>query len=151
MTAKQLAVIASQYINASPETIVKWSKKDIIKVIQNKGYDKEAKARPAQSKTDTQNLVNSILDFLESVKFEREEKRLYKPLKEVFTNNSVNIIDEKTQGADMHGASKVIVIVTGSLILIDSLIGFKNLSGFIKKIKAKFSKEDTKNAKTEAK
>jgi hypothetical protein len=149
MTAKQLSVIASQYINASPDTIVKWAKKDIIKVIQNKGYDKEAKARPAQSKTDTQNLVNSVLDFLESVKFEREEKRLYKPLREVFANNSVNVIEEKTQGADMHGASKIIVAITGALILTDALIGFKNLGSFIKKVKAKFVKEKDEKAKTE--
>ncbi|MDR2789539.1 MAG: hypothetical protein LBB59_00950 [Campylobacteraceae bacterium] len=149
MTARQLAEIAENYINASAETIVKWSKKDIIKVIQNKGYDKEPKAR-IRDKADTRNLVNSVLDFLESVKFDRDEKKLYKPLKEVFANNSVNLIEEKTQGADMHGASKVIVAITGALLLTDALIGFKNLGTFYKKIKEKFSKKtehETKQAK----
>ena len=136
MTARQLSEIASNYINASPETIQKWAKKDIIKVIQNKGYDKEAKPRASQTKTDAQNLINGVVDFLDAIKFEREEKKLYKPLKDVFTNNSVNVLDEKINDGSLglNGANKIIIAVTGGLLLFDALVGFKNIKEFYKKV-----------------
>jgi hypothetical protein len=150
-TAKELAVMASEYINANPETIAKWAKKDIITVILNKGYDKKSAPRQNRTRTDTENVIIGVLDFLDNIKEEREQKRLYKPLKDVFKNNATNVIDEGLgSGAiNLNTASKVVVVVAGSLILIDSFIGLKKIPELIKNWKNK--KENDRANKTESK
>ncbi|MDR3178409.1 MAG: hypothetical protein LBT96_05445 [Campylobacteraceae bacterium] len=138
-TAKELAVIASDYITASPETIAKWAKKDIITVILNKGYDKKSAPRQNRTRTDTENVVLGILDFLDGIKEEREQKKLYKPLKEVVKNNAVNVIDGSLESGaiNLHTASKAVLILGGFLILVDSVIGFKKIPELIKRWKEK--------------
>jgi hypothetical protein len=150
-TAKELAVMASEYITASPETIAKWAKKDIITVIINKGYDKKSAPRQNRTKTDTENIIGGVLDFLDSVKEEREQKRIYKPLKEVVKNNAVNVIDESLESGtiNLHTASKIVVAVGGSLVLIDAFIGFKKIPELFKDWKEK--KKNARADKTEQK
>ncbi|MDR1976515.1 MAG: hypothetical protein LBQ18_05935 [Campylobacteraceae bacterium] len=148
MTAKQLAVIAAQYVNASQETIVKWAKKDIISVILNKGMDKKSSPRQSATKSDSRMLIETLISFLDGVKIQREQKPLYKPAKEIFSNNAINIVDEKFQDGTLsaHGTSRILAVSVGLFLIVDAFIGAKNIPAFYTKIKEKFKSGTAKKA-----
>jgi hypothetical protein len=151
MTGKELAAIATQYINAAPETIAKWKKADIIAVILNKGIDK--KSRPRQGvKSETRQLIDDVLSFFDAVKINREQKPIYEPLKKTVATNAVNIVDKKVAEGSirLNTANGLILSVSGLALIFDALYGFKNAPALFAKIKAKFKKEKT-DERTEAK
>jgi hypothetical protein len=151
-TIAELAVLAAQYVELTETTLKKnFKKAEIINIILNNGLDKKRKSGSGR-KADGDNansIIDMLLEILDNVKTDRDKKPLNKYAKKLFRTNAINIIDSKLENAEQsaHTASYVILMGAGALLVIEALIGFKNIPTLLKRWKDK--KNANKTAKTE--
>ncbi len=150
-TAKELALLAMPYVALKESTLQKMAKADLCDIIMSKGQSKDKKestARASRSTSDSEAIINTFLMMIESFKLKRESEPLNAVAKEIFKNNAVNIVDKKVdeEAVSSHGLNTAVTVITAGFLLLDGLVGLKNVPSLFSKIKGKFS-----NAKTDAK
>jgi len=148
-TAKELSILAMPYVALKESTLQKMAKSDLCDIILSKGQSKEKKestARASRTQSDSEAIISTLLMMVESFKVKRENEPLNAAAKEIFKNNAINIVDKKVddETVSSHGVNTAVTVLTAGFLLVDGLIGLKNVPSFFSKIKSKFKKHDTK-------
>lgn len=143
-TAKELAVLAMPYVPLRQSTLEKMAKADLCDIIMTKGQSKEqkeSKARASRKDSESEAIIETILQIVESFKIKREKEPLNATAKNVFKNNAINIVDKKVEDETVssHGVNTAVAIITGGFLLVDGLIGIGNVPTLFSKLKGKLS------------
>jgi len=142
-TGKELAKLAKPFTSLSETTLSKLSKAELCDIIISKG--KERKEKPKNKDSSTA-IIDTFLGIIESIKTNRDKEPLNTTAKQIFSSNAVAVVDRQIQEEKITsgGLNTTILILSGSFLLIDGVIGIKNIPGIYKKIKDRINARKTK-------
>jgi len=146
LSGKELAKMAQSKSSLMYITLQKKSKAYLCDVILGIEKDEEKpKARATQNTSDSDDIISFLLNTLESIKQNRDnqEARLNPMAKEVFKQSAVSKVDEARASGTLNSDkfNNVLLAVSGTALVIDGLIGFKNVPGVFSKIKNKLKRK----------
>ena len=142
-TGKELAKMAKPFTSLSETTLSKLSKAELCDIIISKGKDRKEKPKNKDSSTA---IVDTFLGIVESIKVNRDKEPLNNTAKQIFSSNAVAVVDKQIQEEKITsgGLNTAILLLSGSFLLIDGIIGIKNIPAIYKRIKDKISARKTK-------
>jgi len=151
LTGKQLAKKAQPYSTLQLNSLERLAKAKLCDMILAKSdtkKDEEPKARTARTASNSEQMIETVLNVLDMIKHSRDNEPLNATAKEIFKKQAVVYADEKIQAGEMdtNKASNMFLYLSAGAILFDGIIGFKNAPSLITKLKSKFTKksDDTK-------
>jgi len=128
-------------------TLKSYSKKRLIDLLL--GIEKETDkttARTPQTESEADDIVNSIVDVLGTVKQTTvdEKAKTNSVVTRVFKTNAVKVIDKALaeDKLSFSGFNKVLTVIAGLALLIDTFIGIENVPKYIKSKLEKFKKKN---------
>ncbi|AXX87160.1 hypothetical protein AMRN_1424 [Malaciobacter marinus] len=151
MTNKELAKLAeplqSQY---SFNSLKGRSKPFLIDIIL--GVNKEpkinnnAKAAHKTTVNESEDIITTGLSVLQGIKQQREgQEALLNPIaQELFKNSAVNTVDKARAEGTLSSEkfSTALLALSGTALVVDSVIGFNNIPTYFTKLKARFTKKE---------
>lgn len=152
LTGKELAKLAQPYSTLqlnSLERIAKAKLCDMILAKSDTKKDDEPKARTARTSSQSEQMIDTVLNILDVLKHNRDNEPLNATAKEIFKKQAVVYADEKIDAGEMDTdkASNMFLYLSAGAILFDGIIGFKNAPSLITKVKNKFSKKQSDDTK----
>ena len=153
-TVKELAKLAEPKSKTYSYNSLKSRSKDfLIDIILEVNKEEETKINQAKAthKTSTnasEDLVSMGLGILNAFKKQREgENAELNPIAtELFKNSAVNEVDKARADGTLQTDkfNTALLAISGTALVVDGVIGFKNVPTLFSKLKAKFKKDDTK-------
>jgi len=147
LTGKELARMADPKSDLSFNTLKGKGKSYLIDIILgiNEEKKEQPKGRAPQGVNQSEDILNVGLTLLQGFKQQREgEEAQLNPLaSQMFKDSAITQVDK----ARAEGIIKVdkfntlILALSGTALVIDGVIGFKNIPGLLSKLKAKVSKK----------
>ena len=147
LSGKELAKLAKPKSKLMYITLQKKSKSflcDIILGIEKE--DDKPKARATQNTSESDDILTFGINILESFKKARGEAELNPIAKEMFKQSAVSKVDEARADGSINSQkfNNVILALSATALVVDGVIGFKNVPGVFSKLKSKFKRNDTK-------
>lgn len=152
-TGKQLAKLAEGKTPLKLSTLERMSKDDLIDIYLDIDTKKKSNnARASRSNGETDDILNFGISTLQSIKMAREgdpTANINQIALNMFKSSAVNKIDQARQNDAINNdkIQNVVFWLSGGALLVDALIGFKNVPSFYEKIKGKFKKNGKSDTK----
>ncbi len=149
-TGKQLAKLAhplQKGNKVSLKTLEGKSKTYLIDIILGIEEEKEqtSKGRAPQNQSESADILDVALNVLHGIKMQREgEKASLNPIAaELFKNSAVNEVDKaRAEGTlQTDKFNTLILCASGTALVVDGVIGFKNIPTLFNKLKSKLTKK----------
>ena len=152
-TGKQLAKLVEGKTPLKLSTLERMSKDDLIDILLDIDTKKKTNnARASRSNGETDDILNFGLSTLQTIKMTRENDptaSLNEIALNMFRSSAVNKIDQARQNDAINNdkIQNLVFYISGGAILIDALIGFKNVPSLFQKLKGKFRKHGKSDTK----
>lgn len=138
---KATFIVENGYSKRSITTLERLNVKELDFIIENK-RDPEANEISKKTIEASKEITKGYISILESIKETRANEPLNQGVKSMLEKNDTAL--SEYVGASTHGKISIFLYIASAvLLLIDSLIGFDKVKGFVSKEKAK--KEDKKD------
>lgn len=115
---------------------------DIILGIQE--AKEQPKGRAPQNQSESQDVLEVAINILNGIKMQREgqQAQLNPIATEIFKNTAVNEVDKaRAEGTfQTDKFNTLLLCVSGTALVIDGVVGFKNIPGIYNKLKSRFAK-----------
>lgn len=119
---------------------------DIILGVKDENEININKAKAPHSASESENMLNVALNFLQAIKVQREgQEAILNPIAtEMFKNSAVAKVDEARAEGTLQSDkfNNIILSASAAAVLVDGLVGFNNVPTLFSKIKTKFSKNN---------
>lgn len=143
LSGKDLAAMALPYSSKKISTLERMAKADLCDIIMNgreAPKDDAPKSRAARTQSQTEELVDIIIGFLDAIKRARDDEPLNPLAVDIVRKQAVIKVDEKVKSEqlDINTASNVMLFGAGAFLLFDAFYGVSNSPTLLHGMKKKF-------------